>query len=87
METFSIHYENKADLLRQLRSALIEREEWITPKELGNRYKVMSQTLTQRLTRWEKEGLVELVAQCGATGRIKLLKLTPELRALMDSMK
>ncbi len=87
MKKLEIYYRDDVDLKRQLRKELLDLEEWMTPKQLHVRYGITSPTLTMRLQRWESGGIVEIEAKRGATGRIRMLKLTPELRALMEGLR
>jgi hypothetical protein len=85
---FSLEYETDDDLVAQLRKAIIEREEWLTPKQVRTRYNLHSATLTRRLQRWQKQGLIDLDANSvmrGPTGRILKIKITPEIRREMIS--
>lgn len=83
--TFELEYHSPDDLVNKLRAALLEREEWITVKRLRARYGVDATAMSQRLSRWGALGL-HVEALRGETGRIRMLKLTPELRAMMEGM-
>ncbi len=92
MTTLTIHYKNRADLLTQLDSIYLENRTWLTCKELRYRYKLSSSsTMTHRLIRWQAQGKLKLDSpqsvKRGPTGRILSLKLTPQLKSLMEGLK
>ncbi len=87
--TFTIEYRAKSDLVAKLRTALNEHEEWIAPGMLAHRYLLTPTAMFMRLARWQRDGVIAFTdddtVRRGPSGRMLLLKLTPELRALMEA--
>lgn len=90
MPVLEIHYTDTRDLVTKLRTALNEHEEWVTTVQLQHRYGLTRLTLFQRLARWEDDKVLTLdktTAVRGRSGRVRLIKMTPQLRALMENLR